>query len=443
MRIVIIGAGAIGSYLAERLSSEGQDVTVIEQDERLAAQLQESIDALVMHGNGASIHSLEAAGAGKADLLIAVSNSDGANVLACYTATELGTKTTIARIEDPEIREGADRLGVDVVIDPSATAAEELVGIVGLGGPSELIQFADGKLVMVGGLVAPNAPITIGPLRELRVRQAEWGWVVAALVRDGRTIVAHGDTVVRAGDHALLMTTDDRVDGAIRLLGLKRRNLDRAVIMGGTRLAELTAQEMLKAGLSVVIIDEDIDRCNILASRHPQALVVCGDPTDPDVLGDLDLGPKDVAIGLTGWDEVNLLSCLVAKASGASMTISRFNRIAYVGLLSGLGVDAAVSSRLMAASAILRFVRQGRVEQVATFSDTDAEAIEVEVVPKSQACNKTLLELDLPVGVIIGGISRDGTTFVPDGSTIIRGGDHVIFFSLPRDIEESAALFTV
>jgi len=385
MRIVIIGAGAIGSYLAERLSSEGQDVTVIEQDERLAAQLQESIDALVMHGNGASIHSLEAAGAGKADLLIAVSNSDGANVLACYTATELGTKTTIARIEDPEIREGADRLGVDVVIDPSATAAEELVGIVGLGGPSELIQFADGKLVMVGGLVAPNAPITNGPLRELRVRQAEWGWVVAALVRDGRTIVAHGDTVVRAGDHALLMTTDDRVDGAIRLLGLKRRNLDRAVIMGGTRLAELTAQEMLKAGLSVVIIDEDIDRCNILASRHPQALVVCGDPTDPDVLGDLDLGPKDVAIGLTGWDEVNLLSCLVAKASGASMTISRFNRIAYVELLSELGVDATVYSRLMAASAILRFVRQGRVEQVATFSNTDAEAIEVEVVPKSQA----------------------------------------------------------
>ena len=161
------------------------------------------------------------------------------------------------------------------------------------------------------------------------------------------------------------------------------------------------------------------------------------------MLNDLDLGPKDVAIGLTGWDEVNLLSCLVAKASGASMAISRFNRMAYVGLLSGLGIDAAVSSRLMAASAILRFVRQGRVEQVATFSDTDAEAIEVEVVPQSKACNKTLLDLDLPVGVIIGGISRDGTTFVPNGSTVIRGGDHVIFFSLPQDIEESAALFTI
>ncbi len=443
MRIIIVGAGAVGSYLAERLSSEGQDVVVIEDDERRAAQLQETIDALVIRGNGASAHSLEEAGAAKADLLIAVSNSDGANVLACFTATELGTKTTIARIEDSEIREGADRLGVDVVIDPSATAAEELVDIVGVGGASELIQFADGKLVMVGGIVAPNATITAGPLRELRGRQAEWGWVVAALVRDGRTIVAHGDTLVRAGDHALLMTTDDRVEDAIRLLGLTRRNLDRVIIMGGTRLAELTADQMTDAGLSVVIVDEDMDRCSVLASRHSHALVICGDPTDPEVLGDLDLGPKDVAIGLTGWDEVNLLGCLVAKASGAGMVIARFNRIAYVGLLSGIGIDAAVSSRLMAASAILRFVRAGQVEQVATFSDTDAEAIEVEVEAKSKACNKTLLDLELPVGVIIGGISRNGTTFVPDGSTVIRPGDHVIFFSLPRDIKESVALFMV
>lgn len=443
MRIIIVGAGAVGSYLAERLSAEGQDVIVIEDDERRASQLQESIDALVLTGNGASTHMLEEAEAHKADLLIAVSDSDGANVLACFTAHEMGAKTTIARIEDPEIREGADRLGVDFVIDPSATAAEELVGLVGLGGASELIPFADGKLLMVGGIVAPNASITRTPLRDLRVRQAEWGWVVAALVRDGRTIVAHGDTMVRAGDHALLMTTDDHVDDATKLLGVKRRSLDRAIVMGGTRLAELTAHAMAEAGLSVVIIDEDADRCQSLAAKHSHAIVICGDPTDPEVLGDLDLGPKDVAIGATGWDEVNLLGCLVAKASGAGMVISRFNRISYVGLLSGVGIDAAVSSRLMAASAILRFVRRGLIEQVATFSDTDAEAIEIEVAMGSEACNKALVDLDLPVGVIIGGISRNGTTFVPDGSTVVRNGDHIIFFSLPRDIEESVALFTV
>ncbi len=397
---------------------------------------------MVLVGNGASGHLLEEAGAAKADLLIAVSNSDGANVLACHVAKQLGTETTIARIEEPEIREGADRLGVDVIIDPSATAAEELVDIVSSGGASEMIQFADGKLVMVGGRVAVNAPITRAPLHHLRLRSAEWGWVVAALVRDGSTIVAHGDTTVRPGDHALLMTTDDKVERATRLIGLSRRHPDRTIIMGGTRLAVLTAKYMVAAGFEVVIIDEDADRAARLADRYPKALVMHGDPTDPDVVASLDLGPKDVALGLTGWDEVNLLSCLVAKALGAGMVIARFNRIPYVRLLSGVGIDAAVSSRLMAASAILRFVRGGQVEQVATFSDTDAEAIEIEVSPTSRAVDKSLLQLSLPTGVIIGGISRNGTTFVPDGSTVIRAGDHIIFFALPKDIEESTALFT-
>jgi trk system potassium uptake protein TrkA len=442
MRIIIVGAGAVGSYLAERLSSGGEDVVVIEDDERRAAELQDSIDALVLHGNGASTALLEEAGVEKADLLIAVSDSDGANVLACFTARDLGAKTTIARIEDPEIREGADRLGVDVVIDPSATAAEELAGIVSSGAASELVQFADGKLVMVGGNVTPNAPITGQSLAQMRMRSAEWGWVVAALVRDGRTIVAHGDTVVRQGDHALLMTTSDRVEDAVRLLGLRKKNLDRAIIMGGTRLAELTAHVLSTLGMSVVIVDEDAERCARFAAHHPSTLIICGDPTDPDVLAELDPTSHDVAMALTGWDEVNVLGCLVAKAQGAGMVISRFNRISYVQLLAGVGIDAAISSRLMAASAILRFVRRGQVEQVATFSDTDAEAIEIEVARGSRAQGKTLLDLALPVGVIVGGISRNGTTFVPDGSTVIRSGDHIIFFALPRDIEESSALFS-
>ncbi len=441
MRIIIVGAGAVGSYLAERLSAEGQDVVVIDHDEKRVAELQDNIDALVLVGNGATERVLEHAGAAAADLLIAVSNSDGANVLSCHTATELGTKTTIARIEDPGIKEGADRLGVDFVIDPSATAAQGLADLVGAGGASEVIPFAHGELVMVGGPVAAGAPLTRGLLKDLRIRSAEWGWVVAALVRDGKTTVAHGDTEVRAGDHALLMTTKGRVKDAGRLIGLKRFSFDRAVIMGGTRLAELTADVMSRANLDVVIVDDDPERSNRLASSHAEALVISGDPTDPVVISELGLGPSDVVLALSGWDEVNVLSCLVAKAMGAGMVIARFNRIPYVKLLGGVGIDAAISSRLMAASTILRFVRQGRVEQVATFSDTDAEAIEIEVSQGSEAVGKSLLDLNLPIGVIIGGISRNGTTFVPDGSSVVREGDHIIFFALPRDIATSTALF--
>lgn len=441
MRIIIVGAGAVGSYLAERLSGEGQDVLVIEADEDRAAELQDSIDALVMIGNGASITTLEKAGVSKSDLLIAVSNSDGANILACNTAHQLGVKRTVARIEDPGLREGVDRLGVDVVIDPSATASEELVSLVRQTGVSELVYFADGDLVLIGGTVAPNSPLARAPLHQLRLRQAEWGWVVAAIVRHGETIVAHGDTEVRAGDHALLMTTATHVDRATALLGLERLHVGRVILMGSTRLSELTADAMTRAGFSVVMVDPDRARCGAMAARHPKAVVVHGDPTDPAVMTDLEIGSSDAVLALTGWDEVNITACLVAKAMGAASTVARFNRIDYVSLLAGVGIDAAVSSRLLAASAILRFVRHGDIQQVVTFSDTDAEAIEVDVSEGAPAVGASLVELTLPRGVVVGGISRGGTTFVPDGSTRIRQGDRIIFFSLPDNIEESSQLF--
>lgn len=441
MKIAIVGAGAVGSYLAELLSSEGKDVLVIETDEERAAELQDRIDALVIVGNGASFTTLEEAGVGDADLLIAVSSSDGANILACYTARQLGTARTVARIEDPDLRDGVDRLGVDVIIDPSEAAAEELVALVRQTGVSELVHFADGDLVLVGGIVTTTSPLTQGRLRDLRLRHAEWGWVVAAIVRHGVTMVAHGETQVLAGDHALLMTTSDNVDRATALLGLQRVQVKRTVVVGGTRLSQLTADAMVDAGFSVLMVDPDRTRCSAMSTKHPRAVVICGDPTDPDVLADLDLTKSDAVLALTGWDEVNITTCLVAKAMGAASTVARFHRIDYVSLLAGMGIDAAVSGRLLAASAILRFVRHGDIQQVVTFSDTDAEAIELEVLPGAPAVGSSLLDLSLPTGVVVGGVSRRGTTFVPDGSTRIQEGDRIIFFALASDIDSSSQLF--
>ena len=170
--------------------------------------------------------------------------------------------------------------------------------------------------------------------------------------------------------------------------------------------------------------------------------MILGDPTDPEVHAELDLDESDVVMALTGWDEVNVLACLAAKALGAGMAISRFNRIPYVKLLSGVGIDGAISSRIMAANVILRYVRQGTVEQVATFSTTDSEAIEIVVEPGSPAVGKAIVDLGLPAGVVIGGISRNETTFVPDGSSIIREGDHIIYFAVPEAIDESSAIFS-
>ncbi|HSJ29763.1 MAG TPA: Trk system potassium transporter TrkA [Acidimicrobiia bacterium] len=441
MRIVIVGAGAVGSYLAERLSTEGQDVVVIEDDEDRAADLQERIDALVITGNGASPAVLQQAGVDKAELLIAVSNSDGANVLACHVAAELGVKRTVARVEDPDMREALVGLEVDFVIDPGEAAARELLALVHQSGVSEMVDFGNGRLVLVGATIPRTSRLVGWPLSELRANRDDWDWIVAALVRQGETIVAHGDTVIEADDHVLVMVEADDVERATELLGVRHRPVRRVVILGSTRLAELTARTMLEDGYEVILVDQETARCRKIAERLAKALVINDDPTDPAALGSLNLDDRDTVLALTGWDHVNVLGCLVAKALGAATAVARFNRIDYVHLLAGTGIDAAVSSRLIAAGAILRFVRRGRIHSVVTFSDTDAEAIELEVDPRSEAVGLTLRDLDLPRGAVVGGILRRNVSFVPTGDTVIDPADHVIVFSMPHCIDEVERLF--
>ena len=260
------------------------------------------------------------------------------------------------------------------------------------------------------------------------------------LVRHGETIVAHGDTKIEAGDHVLIMVNSDDVDRATNLLGVRHHVIERVVILGATRLAELTAAHLTNEGYEVIVIDEDPARCRKLAERQGKTLVICDDPTDPDTLRSLNLDDRDAVLGLTGWDEVNVLGCLLGKALGASSTVARFNRIEYVSLLQGTGIEAAVSSRLIAAGAILRFVRRGRIHSVVTFKDTDAEAIELEVGKNSPAVGKSLVDLGMPRDAVIGGVLRNGQTFVPSGISTIETGDRIILFSMPDSITASAKM---
>ncbi|MFQ5967643.1 MAG: Trk system potassium transporter TrkA [Acidimicrobiia bacterium] len=440
MRVIIVGAGAVGSYLADRLSNEGQDVVLIESDPVRASQLQDELDALVITGNGAARDVLEEAQVDRADLLIAVSDNDGANILACRTASEMGVRKTVARVEDPGLRSGLAELGVNVVIDPGTSLADELLTLVHHEGLSEMIEFGNGELILTGGFVQPGAPITMGPLYELRQTLGQGDWVAVAVVRNGETIVAHGPTTIGEGDHVLLMVTPDREKVALDLLGARPHQIRRVIILGSTRVARITSAMMVKEGFEVAMVEGDHERCRRLAEMQADVLTLCGDPTDPAVLTELDIGDKDAVLALTGWDEVNILGSLVAKALGASTVVSRVNRMSYVGLLSGVGIDATVSSRIAAANQILRFVRRGRIHSVATFTDTDAEAIELEISSTSKAIGKTLEELDLPTGSIVGGILRDGDALVPRGSTSIRERDHLIIFALPEVIPEIEAL---
>ncbi len=440
MRIVIVGAGAVGSYLAEKLAYEGQDVVVIESDAERAAIAQSEIDCLVINGNGASARTLVEAGLGDADLLIAVSSSDAVNVLACAAGTKLDIPRKVARVEDPQLKAEVEALGVDLVIDPGEAAARELLQLASSGDISERIEFADGELVLLGAYVNAQAPFVGRTLADLKETVTGWDWLVVAVIRHGETIIARGATTLEPHDHVLMMARRDSTENAYRWLGLSSRPAEKAIVLGGTRLAKLTAQLLSDNGIHTTIIEPDKDRCRSMAEELSDVLVVCGEPTDPRVLRSEGVDATDTVMALTGWDSENVLAALAAKSLGAREVIARFTNTELVGLLSGIGIDATVSARLSAANEILRFVRRGVIHSVVTFSDSDAEAIELEVGPNSPAVGKTLTDLGLPHTMIIGGILRDGSAIVPRGVTEIHDGDHVIVIALPEAIPTAEML---
>ena len=442
MRIVIVGAGAVGSHLAERLAYEGQDVVVVENDAHRAQQLQQSVDCLVINANGASVQALEDARVGDAALLIAVTSSDAVNVLAAQAAARLGVPKRVARVQDPTLREDLQSHGVDVVIDPVEALATELELLVRRGGASEVVEFAGGKISLFGGYVHGGSPLDGITLRELRAQVTGWDWIVGAVVRNGDTFIARGDSEILEGDHVLVTAHGTSSHEALQLMGVDEHRAKKVFIVGATRLATLTAERLVEAGVSTVLVDAEAgDRCDELAARYDRLVIVQGDPTDVKLLKSTGIETADMMIGATGWDEINILSCLIAKALGVGTTVARFRRIELAGLLGGHGIDAGVSTRLAAANEILRHIRRGQIHSVATFQDTDAEAIELEVGAESEAIGKTLQVIGLPKSAIIGGIVRGKKAFIPHGSTEIAGGDRLIVIALPEAIPAVEQLF--
>lgn len=442
MRIVIVGAGAVGSHLAERLSIEGQDVVVIDNDPVMVEQLQSSLDILAIQGNGASPKILEAAGIDKAELLIAVTSNDAVNVLACHAAARLGVPRKIARVEDSALRDELQILGVDVVIDPEEQLAKDLLLLVSEGGISEHATFGNGSLSLIGGFVQKGAPLSHMSLEQLRTEVTEWDWLVTAIIRSGHPFVARGESVVEEGDHVLIATKTDLVEDLAPLLGITIHKAKKVMVFGAGRLARITANLLCENGISVTLIDKDEQATRLVADQCQGVIVVHGDPMDPDLLRSEGIESVDDVLALTKWDEVNVVASLVAKGLGAKNAIARYHRLDYVSLLNETRVDSGVSSRLSAANAILRYVRRGRVQSVVTFQDSNLEAIELQVDPSSDSIGKTLAEIGLPKTVIVAGIIRANDTFIPRGDSIIKPGDHVVAIALPDAVSTVEKTFS-
>jgi len=446
MRIIIVGAGEVGFHLAERLSQEDQDVVVVEADAERAERTAELLDIMTVVGNGASIPVLEEAGIRNSRILLAVTGQDEVNLISCLAGSRLGVEYTMARISNPDYYApdsvlSRERLGIDLMISPEREAARETFQLLQSAAATDIANFADGRVQLVGLVVREGAPVAGKSLARLGVELKEYHYILAAIVRGRETIIPTGSSTIQAGDHIYVLSPTNEVPSIPPLAGYEPFELKRVMIAGGSAEGLFLAQLLEEHAVECTILDRDRRRCLELAEALPRSLVLHADATDLELLDMEGVSGIDGYVAATGNDETNLLSSLLAKSAGARKVVALIEKFEYLPLVPRVGLDAAVSPRMSAVNAILRYIRRGRVTTVATLKGIDAEAIEFTVGEGSAIANRLIAELSFPKGAVIGTILRGDTIVIPRGPDVVLPGDEVIVFALPEAIPEVEKFF--
>ena len=445
MRVIVVGAGEVGSYVADRLSRQGIDVSVVERDAKRAAHLSETSDVEVIHGSGTHPSVLAAAGLESADLLVAVTKNDEVNLIASMLAKEAAVPRTIVRLEAPELR-GQDAAALrrasraDLFIDPDEETAQEVLSLIEMPGASEVATLGNGEVLAIGARVPPDAPIVNKSLIELGVEnEPEWDYIVSAIRRGEDTIIPRGDYTIEEGDLVRIVCKRSARRSVAKLLGLARDVPREILLLGGGRTASIVAEKLSQTGARVQMIERDPDRARYIAERLDGVRVLNGDITDSDVLDEADLPRIELVAALTGEDDANVLASVYAKAAGVPETIAVVHRLNFLSLLDQVGVDAALSPRTATANGVLRFVR-GDLAQVATFLQGEVEMLEFELHSNAHADGQQITDLHLPRDTLISAIVRDGKAQIARGRTTLRKGDHVIVIAEPESVDTVARL---
>jgi len=446
MKVIIVGAGEVGYHLAERLSQESQDVIVIDTDPERAERASDLLDVMTLVGNGASIPILEKAGVRDARILLAVTSLDEVNLISCLAASRLGVDYTIARISNPDYYArgsvlSREPLGIDLMINPEREAAKETFQLLRSAAATDVANFAGGQVQLMGLIVKEGAPVAGRSVAQLGSELTGYHYVFAAILRNGETFIPDGSSKIKAGDHIYVLSPASEVGSIPPLAGYDPFDLKRVMIAGGSAEGLFLAEILEKNGIECTILDNNRRRCLELAEALPKALVLHGDATDLELLEMEGVSGIDGYVASTGHDETNLLSALLAKSVGAHKVVSLIEKFDYLPLVSKVGLDAAVSPRMSAVNAILRYVRRGRVMTVATLKGIEAEAIEFSVGEDAPIANQLLSDLPFPPGGIIGTIIRGDTILIPRGRDRVLPGDEVIVFALPEAIPEIEKFF--
>ncbi|MEX0985962.1 MAG: Trk system potassium transporter TrkA [Bacteroidales bacterium] len=438
MRIILAGAGEVGTHLVKMLSIEDHDITVIDNDPERLKAIGASMDVMTLEGNANSISILKESQVNKADLFIAITYSEDVNVNSAILSKKLGAKKTIARIDNDEYLMAANKeifsnLGIDYMIYPEKIAAREVVGLLAQTGSTEVVEFSGGKLQMYVIRLEDEAPIIGKKLRELTPDRNNLEFRAVAMTRHGKTIIPNGNDSFAVGDVVYVISSQAGMKELYKYSGKQHIDIRNIMILGGSQIGIKTARHLGNQHY-VKMIEIDKQKSYRLSSMLSNTLVINGDGTNMELLKAEGLEKMDAFIAVTGKSDTNILSCLLAKHLGVKRTIAEVENIDYIHLAENIGVDTIINKKLITASRIFRFTMSDEVSSIKCLTGTEAEVMEYIVKPKSKVTNGMLKEINFPEEAIIGGVIRGKNSFIANGDTQIKPYDKVVVFALPSEI---------
>ena len=454
MKIIIEGAGQVGSHLAKMLSHEGGDITVIDDNEGRLQKLNSTADVVTVVGDPSSVRVLRDAGCARADLFIAVNpfTTQTVNIVSALLAKRLGSKRVIARIEDeayllPENKLMFKDMGIDMLFYPEKIASDEIIDMLKHTASTDSMDFARGKLQLVVFRLDDDSPILDMKVAEftaaMEAASAQAQLRIIAIARKGETIIPKFDPKFNYNDHLYIIAKREGVPTIMKFLGKDNIEVNKAMILGGSEIGEMVAAQLSSQQLEAVkLIEIDKDRCRELSEKLPSDVIVAnGDCRNSDFLVEEGIREYDALVAVTGNDEANILACVVAKKFGVARTIAQVENLEYLRLAEDMGVDAVINKKLITAGRIFKFTLSDKVRFVRYMSGTDAEVLEYTAAPNSKVTKGALKDIGFPRNAIIGGIIRGSESFIAVGDTRIEPYDRVAVFALPETVKEVDRFF--
>lgn len=445
MKIIIAGAGAVGTHLAKLLSREKQDIILMDEDEEKLGRMGNNFDLMTVNVSPTSISGLKEAGVAGADLFIAVTPNESQNMTACMLATNLGAKKTVARIDNyeyllPKNKEFFAKLGVDSLIYPEMLAAKDIVDAVKMSWIRQWWEFAGGALVLLGTKMRETAEILDVPLYELGGRNIPFH--IVAIKRGNETIIPRGDDTIRLHDIVYFTTTKKYIPYIRKIAGKENyADIRNIIIMGGSRIAVRTVQ-ILPEYMRTKIIENDINRCNRLSELvDDDVMIINGDGRDMELLTEEGIKNTEAFVALTGSSETNTLACLAAKRMGVTKTVAEVENIDYISMAESLDIGTVINKKFIAASHIYQMMLDADVSNVKCLTFANADVAEFTVKQGARITRSQIKDMGLPKGATIGGLIRNGEGILVTGNTLIQENDHVVVFCLGMMIKKLERFF--